>query len=237
MGSKLGRGSGFFGLKTGERWQHPGHSRDCSGDTWLSPCWAVVAASSTGCHHSFLQGDGTLCVPVCPPQCGGQPKARQDPRQFRVGVHFSSERGTPGLAPAVLVSAAHRHFFQDSTMGLVGAVWGTRASPGGSMAPRCCWQSTRTQGPPPGSSQGRWKPMSPGRQQCLALHPGLINLNVNLVTKLITNVLSPARVGCSLGLALRRLLRHLRASPSWICPARLLPAGGGPDWCPGGWCW
>lgn len=34
------------------------------------------------------------------------------------------------------------------------------------LEPLCCWQSPRTQGHPPGSSQGRWKLMSPGRRQC-----------------------------------------------------------------------
>lgn len=172
-------------------------------------CLAVVAESSTGCHHQSVQRDGASGVPVCPPQCGAQPRARQDPWHFRGGVHCSRDRVDPRTGICCPCPSEHRYFFQEQHEGAGGSSVGTRASPGGSRSPLCCWQSTRTRGHPPGSSQGRWKLTSPGRQQCLASHSGLVNLNVNLVTKLITNVPSPARVGCPLGSALHRLLRHL----------------------------
>lgn len=108
----------------------------------------------------------------------------------------------------------------------------------------CYWSSTGTPGHQTGSSHGHWRLVSPGRQRCLASHSGLANLNVNLVTKLITDTPSPARVACPLGSALRRLTKHLRSPwlvvfSCWLGPsrhgrtrlvARLLVGAGG--WCP-----
>lgn len=112
------------------------------------------------------------------------------------------------------------------------------------------WGSVRVAGPAlgprdmTGSSHGHWRLLSPGRQQCLASHSGLVNLNVNLVTKLITDTPSPAHVACPLGSALRRLTKHLWSPclvvfSCWLGPsrhgrtrlvARLLVGAGG--WCP-----
>lgn len=96
---RVGRGTGLFGLgvrgAAGSPWAEQGRDRSGRHSAWLSPHRPVVAGSSTGCHHQSVQRDGAPGAPVCPPQCGGQSRVRQDPWEFRFGPHFSRERGDP----------------------------------------------------------------------------------------------------------------------------------------------
>lgn len=90
---------------------------------------------------------------------------------------------------------------------------------------RYCWPSSGTRGHRAGSDRGRWRLVSPGRQRCLPLRSGLVNLNVNLVSKLITNAPCQARAASLLGSALRGLVRHLWSrclvvSSCWLDPSR-----------------
>lgn len=69
--------------------------------------------------------------PSPPSSVWGTAKGQAGPWQFRVGVHFSRKRVAPGLAPAVLVPAEHRHSFQDSRAGLLQPPWGLWEQCGG----------------------------------------------------------------------------------------------------------
>lgn len=156
-----------------------------------------------------MEPRGCQCVP---PSVGDSQGPGRSPGTAGLGSLQQGERVEPRVASAVPVPLNTDVSSRTSTRGLLGARGssvGHQSISRSLQGPSVLGQSTGTPGPPPGSSQGRWKLTSPGRQQCLASHSGLVHLNVHLVTKLITHVPSPARLGCPLASALLRLPRHV----------------------------
>lgn len=123
------------------------------------------------------------------------------PLGFGAGVQSSSLCfRTPGQGFAVLVPVERGHLFQEPPPGTWERFGGQECHNGGpSVHPG--------QAPGPGDSHQRL--VSPSRCWCLASHSSLVNLHVNLGTKLITNMPSPAHVACLLGSAFRGFSSHL----------------------------
>lgn len=90
---------------------------------------AVAAGSSSGCHSQTGQRDGAPGVPVCPPQCGGQPRARQEPWHCRVGFPSAGREGGAQSGICCPCPSEHRRFFQDQHEGAARGSWQQRGAP------------------------------------------------------------------------------------------------------------
>lgn len=147
---------------------------------WLQP-------SSQGILLLYLPRLLSLGPSPPPSWVWGQPRARQEPWQLR--VCFSRERGSLGLAPAVPGPAQHRHFFQDSSPGLLQPPQGMeeQSISWSLQGPSVLLAEPQDPGTPTREQPGSLEADESWQAAVLASRSGLLNLNVNSVTKLITN--------------------------------------------------